>query len=261
MYAGCTQSPGSPCHRRLCAPTGQDVHRLQRLPQRHAGCAHYDPTTAAHITTRQRQRTKISDPWLYTIGVYNGTLARLSYLYALTHWVENGLRSQVDLYYLRTRGTTWHRYPDQYLPVNSVAEFLELHKPMGLTYNIVRGGRAEITQPDTPGQFLQAVTFGFLLSMVRILHYNTKGSGILVQPSGQPTSRQQITALLEGAKDARNAVAHNHALDSGRFSRYNNQLLMLLTTLHFDVAKAMRRSESVRATFIAKQLREAEEKR
>ena len=67
-----------------------------------------------------------------TIAVYNGNLARLSHLYTLTHWVENGLRSQLDLHYGATLGAAWHCLPDQYLPRDSPANFPSLHASMGV---------------------------------------------------------------------------------------------------------------------------------
>jgi len=68
--------------------------------------------TAAQV---RQQGSAINDPWAYAVRVYNDNLSRLSYLYTLSHWVESGLRSQVDHYYSATLGTTWHADPSKYL--------------------------------------------------------------------------------------------------------------------------------------------------
>jgi len=115
---------------------------------------------AAQLTAKQAEREDIADPWAYTIAVYNGNLARLSHLYTLTHWVENGLRSQFDLHYGATLGATWHRFPDQYLPRDSPANFLSLHASMGVESRDVpwsdRGRpRKEIPRPADAALFVR----------------------------------------------------------------------------------------------------------
>ncbi len=80
-----------------------------------------------------------------------------------------------------------------------------------------------------------------------------EGSGILTGPTGNQTSRQKVRSALKEAKEARNAVAHNRIIDSGKFEHYNKELLELLDIMHFDVAKALDRSEKVRGLVITDQ--------
>lgn len=217
---------------------------------------------AAQLTAKQAEREDIADPWAYTIAVYNGNLARLSHLYTLTHWVENGLRSQFDLHYGATLGATWHRFPDQYLPRDSPANFLSLHASMGVESRDVpwsdRGRpRKEITRPADAALFLETVTFGWLLTMVRYLHSRTQGRGILMTAAGRFTSPQQARALLDTAKMARNVVAHNHYLDTGRYESHRAELSTLLEILHFDVIRALTRTEAIRADIVTAHIRSA----
>jgi hypothetical protein len=78
---------------------------------------------AAQATARLLKSEAISDPWSYTIRAYNQNLARASYLYTLTHWVENGLRSQLDLHNTKYFGATWHRQPVRYMESRDIVRF------------------------------------------------------------------------------------------------------------------------------------------
>ena len=218
----------------------------------------YQPVLdAARYTARQAAKETISDPWAYTIQVYNGNLARLSHLYGLVHWAENGLRSQLDLNYARVLGPTWHAYPDQYLPLNSVANFLAVHERLSLPITAVAfpTGRGvvqswQIVTPATPGEFLESVTTGWLVSMARYLHRRSRARAILVRLDGQQTSPQEAETFFGHLKAARNAVAHNHYMSNEEFARHHDTLLVLLTVLHFDVATALSRVDALRADLV-----------
>ncbi len=216
---------------------------------------------AARYTASQAKKETIDNPWAYTIQVYNGNLARLSYLYGLIHWAEAGLRSQLDAHYVPLFGATWHVSPEKYLSINSVNQFLEAHKPFGhITAREVRGGagaivRKEIVTPATPSEFLEHVTTGWLVSMVRYLHDRSRSRAILVQPNGDQTSPQEAGLFYQQLKDARNAVAHNNYMSNEEFTKYQATLLTLLGVLHFDVAKALGRVEEIRATLVSETIK------
>jgi len=227
--------------------------RMLRQVRKFIACNGYiDVLNAAEITKEEAQRITINSKWGHTIGVYNKNFARLSYLYTLTHWVESGLRSQVDIYYTRHFGIMWHLHPDKYIYPNSVALFRDMSKS-GIIAQQDKNGRIEITEPTTAHKFLSRLTLGILSSMVLYLHIGTRGAGVLVDSRGNKTSRQDVRSALKDAKNARNAVAHNRTMHPKEFDEYNNKLLKLLHLMGFDVAQAIDRAEEARNVIIADQ--------
>ncbi len=73
---------------------------------------------------------------------------------------------------------------------------------------------------------------------------------ILVGVDGQALNYQRAKSLLEAVVTVRNAVAHNRYLTNEVYTKGEQNLLALLTILHFDVAKALRNLEVERTPLI-----------
>ncbi len=216
-------------------------------------CNGYHSVLSAALATARRMRTgRVSAPWGYTVGVYNNNLAQLSYLYYLTHWAETGLRSQLDLHYVIANGEAWHRFPDNYLPIGRVDNFFAAHNETGIHWEHLQGPgrRREIVAPTSPADFLERVTMGWLIQMVIYLHLRTRSRGILVARSGDTITTTEATSLVETARDARNAVAHNRSITLDQYTRYRDRLLRLLKIMRYDVDKAVAGVESLRAALL-----------
>lgn len=239
----------------LGLPTGNPAPRHQ--VETFITCNGYQGVLrAATYTARRATQEQIRDPWAYTIDVYNGNLARLSYLYLLVHWIESGLRSQLDLYYAGAGGATWHRVPERYLPRDSVTQFLVEHAHLGIKAEYPRQSSAtrEVVEPEEAADFLERVMFGPLVTMVIYAH-RRQPARILVPPEGRllPSAAE---SRLRGVKDIRNIVAHNQYVDNRGFEKYEGQLLDVLSVLRFDVAKALSRSEERRTRLVQRKLME-----
>ncbi len=196
--------------------------------------------------------------WRYTVDVYNGNLARLSYLYLLVHWIESGLRSQLDLYYTFPNGPTrqaesqWHRSPGLYLPRDSVTNFLSAHGHLGIVVEYPKPSSPEIVEPEQSADFLERVTFGWLITMVTYAH-RRKPTAIIVDPE-KHLMPSEAKSKLEEIRKIRNTVAHNQYINNEQFESYQKQLLYFLKVLRFDVVKALERSEEERTKLVQENL-------
>jgi hypothetical protein len=193
----------------------------------------------------------INDPWAYTVQVYNRNLARLSYLYTLSHWAESGLRSQVDQYYTDTLGASWHRDPRTYLEGRQINSFVQETKTL-ISWEEISGAIAmRVAAPMDPASFLERVSLAWLTQMA--LNAHRKGAHrILVPRDGRSVDYLRIKALLENAVTARNSVAHNRLIRrTSIYNDYEKTLLDLLVILRFDVARALRRLEMGRASLVS----------
>jgi hypothetical protein len=218
-------------------------------------CNGYMPVWRAANFTRDRQEHHtVRDPWKYTISVFNTNLVLLERLYPLTHWVEMGLRSQLDLAYCTKRGANWYRFPERYLPHTSVTNFVKDASMPDIFWEDTTIGIAHqmIREMESSGAFLEAVTFGWLVAMVQYCHEQDKHS-ILVRPGGRLLLTSEVERLLKPAKEARNDVAHNRFIDINKFRYYDKYLLELLDILHFDVDRAKTRLQAQRE-WIGRQL-------
>jgi len=209
---------------------------------------------AVNFTVERAAHTSIHNPWRYTIDAYNGNLARLSYLYLLVHWIESGLRSQLDLYYTFPNGPTrqaesqWHRSPRLYLPRDSVTNFLSEHGHLGIVVDYPKPSSPEIVRPEQSADFLERVTFGWLITMVTYAH-GRKATAIIVDPD-KHLIPSEAKSKLEGIRKIRNTVAHNQYINNKQFESYQEQLLYFLKVLRFDVVKALERSEEERTKLV-----------
>jgi len=200
---------------------------------------------AARYTARRKASHKITEPWGYTVRVYNGNIARLSTLYVLTHLAESGLRSQADVAYRATNGSTWHRFPDTYLTGREVNAFQQETKNL-LTWEQRPGQRGmQVVRPDEPAAFLELVAMGWLKQIVLNAHGRNARS-ILVHPKDGITQGAQARHLLQAVVDTRNNVAHNRLVRNEEYSAAIRDLLPLLHTLQFDTAKTLDNIEGER---------------
>jgi len=191
----------------------------------------------------------IAEPWSYTVRVYNGNLARLNYLYTLSHWAESGLRSQLDLHYTVTLGETWPRDPRRYLDGREVNSFLQATRNL-LPWEQVPGvPMMQVSDAITSTEFLERISLSWLKQMVLKIH-GGDARRILVGQDGRTINYQRAKSLLEAAVTIRNAVAHNRYLTNEVYTKGEQNLLDLLAILHFDVAKALRNLEIERTPLI-----------
>ncbi len=212
---------------------------------------------AARYTAARAAKEPVHDPWAYTINVYNNNLARLEHLYVLTHWAENGLRSQVDLRMSAALGETWYRFPERYLPANQVDYFFGDASHRDLRWeadtHAARGRR--VADLANPAEFLEQITLGWLTRIV-VHNYHSYLRGILITLAGAPVTRDEAAALLDAAKTARNAVAHNRYLTNEQYRMAVAKLPRLLELLRFDVSKALQRIEGSRRVVVRRTLTE-----
>jgi hypothetical protein len=220
-------------------------------------CNGYLPVWRAAERTRDyvTRGGTLRNPWQYTVAVFNTNLAFLSLLYPLTHWVESGLRSQLDLYQAGMYGSTWYQLPTRYLRGNQLDYFVnDATMPAVVWDQTTRGaGGRTIAAFSTSADFLEAVNFGWLLQMIVFCH-GREPAKLLVPPDGVPLASSALDLLLAAAKEARNDVAHHHFLDDARFSRLHNALNKLLVILHFDVERALKNVEGRRQQIQHRQL-------
>ncbi|MGH2355620.1 MAG: hypothetical protein ACRDJN_28775 [Chloroflexota bacterium] len=212
---------------------------------------------AARITARKARREAVSDPWAYTVQVFNGTLARLSYIYGLVHLVENALRSQVDLAYTRAWGPNWYLIPSRYVPPGRENEFVG-----GIVHTRLRWDpRADPRRPkqilplESSAAFLDGISMGWLVQLVLHGHAGHL-HGVLVSLDGTVVRRSQAKKLLDIARRARNAVAHNRPVTNEEFREASAALVRLLEALRFDVPKALHRTERTRLSLVGALLRD-----
>jgi hypothetical protein len=211
---------------------------------------------AARVTARRVSREPIADSWAYAVQVFNGTLARLSFLYSLVHLVENALRSQVDLAYVRAWGPDWYLVPSRYVPPGRKSEFVGDAAHRHLRWD----PRADPRQPRcilplaSSAASLEGISFGWLVQIV--LHGHTGHlQRVLVNPDETVVRRSQAERLLNIARRARNAVAHNRAIPDEEFREAVDALVRLLEALRFDVPKALNRIERTRLSLVGARLR------
>jgi hypothetical protein len=169
----------------------------------------------------------IHDPWPYTIRIFNRNLARSSYLYSLRHWVESGLRSQLDLHYTKQLGTTWHRRPSAYIERRQVPRFqMDYDQQLGWQDQSNTPEKL-IVDPVEPVLFLQRLSLRWLTNVVLHVHKQNNRT-ILVRADQRTTDPRRVAALLDAAVGIRNAVAHNHPISNEVFTKTEQQLLELL---------------------------------
>lgn len=209
-------------------------------------------STAKLITRNHAEAVK--DPWPYTIRLFNQNLARSSYLYTLTHWVENGLRSQLDLHHTKYLGATWHTRPNSYMEPRHVIRFQTDHQQELSWRDQAVGPEKLIEEPSTPVEFLQRISFRWLAHFVSFAHKKNNRL-ILVRADGTLSDPRLVATLLDAAVDIRNDVAHNRPVRNEVFTKAEQQLLQLLDLLRFDVAKALEESEIQRMALIHDVLR------
>jgi hypothetical protein len=190
----------------------------------------------------------IYDPWAYTVRAYNGNLARLSYLYTLTHWAENGLRSQLDAYQMMALGAMWHRDPRRYLDGRQVNSF-QIEYAAQFTWR-EQANRPEklIDDPATPSELLERISLAWLNQMVLKVHRGNPRA--ILASRGNVVDYLRAEALLRQAATIRNAVAHNRLIGNDVFHKGEADLLALLAVLQFDVAEALRNSERERTALL-----------
>lgn len=231
---------------------------LHRHVKTFIACNGYDSVLrATRYTASQMTKEFVHDPWAYTIHVFNGHLARLSYLYTLTHWIESALRSQIDLRLTVALGDVWYRFPARYLPVRAAETFFGDAALRAIRWerdhNAVTGKR--VAEYASAGEFIEELTVGWLIQIV-VHGYHGNLRGMLATPMGNLATLPEARALLERARDARNVVAHNRYLTNEEFADAQSKLPRLLTLLQFDVRKALERSEAARSPLIAATLQQ-----
>jgi hypothetical protein len=212
---------------------------------------------AAQYTAKRAAKEPISDPWAYTVAVFNNNLARLGLLYDLTHWAESGIRSQVDLGLSVAFGDTWYRYPERYLPTHQLTYFIgdAAHRDLRWESDTRAAAGKRVADYPSPADFLEQITFGWLIQIV--LHgYYAHLRGILVTRDGKPVTRDEAISLLEAARVARNAVAHNRYMTNEQYRWSITRLLRLLELLRFDVAKAIQRLARSRNAVVMQALKD-----
>lgn len=212
---------------------------------------------AAQYAAARAVKEHIEDPWAYTVRAYNNNLARLSFLYVLVHWTESGLRSQVDIRFTRPFGAQWYRFPERYLPVGLVQYFWgdAAHKELRWESAPTAVGGKRVADCGSGAEFLEQISLGWLAHII-VHGYDGHLGRFLVSPSGGQIIRSEAQSLLEAAKKARNAVAHNRYLTNDEYREASAKLLHLLKVLEFDVAKALQRIETARAAVVTRVLRE-----
>jgi hypothetical protein len=202
--------------------------------------------------TLRRDPGRIRNPWDYTEKGYYKNLSRLSYLYYLTHWTENGLRCQIDLHYcsVSSHTTDWYKYPEDYLLAR---------KPEEREENISQflkgsfSGRLDILRNISNSDgFFEKVSLYWIKQMItRAIRVNSKV--VFAVESGQRPAETHVTDLLHDFTMARNAVAHNHRINDIAFKRYQPRLIQLLHHLNFDLAAAVTAVERERSAIVRQQ--------
>jgi hypothetical protein len=216
---------------------------------------------AAHYTASRSAKREIGEdigePWPYTVRVFNNNLARMSHLYVLTHWAESGLRSQVDLRLTRPFGAAWYRFPERYLSAGRVQYFWgdAAHRELRWETDRAAAAGKRVADYGSGAAFLDQISMGWLVNIV-VYSYEGHLGRFLVAASGDLVILTEAASLLDAAKKARNAVAHNRYLKNDEYREASAKLLRLLNALQFDVAKALLRVEAARRGVLGRALRD-----
>ena len=131
---------------------------------------------AQRVAERAQAGKKIANPWLQLVGIVNDEQARGHQLQPLFHWIENALRTRLDLVLSAAYGDDqWHLEPDNYV----LPEVIQRDWGTGRHFNYVSwatdpsvfGGRKPSLQAyPTAEAFLSDCTFGDLVTMARFCY-------------------------------------------------------------------------------------------
>jgi len=237
----------------LNVPDGERGTDLVRRVKTFIQCNGYDGVrrAAAGVGKQIAQDTQFRDSWAFTINAYNANLAHLSILYTLTHLVETSLRSNVDMLLTQAfRHGDWYRTPHLYLRREDIAYFVSDAMQPEIQWETVPGGKqpTQIRALNGSASFMEQLTFGWLMKIVLYGYQppNRFLAGTLLTPEGKAVSASQAEKLLSSAKNARNAVAHNHYIPLNAYQSAHQNLVTLLQLLRFDLVKAIPRIEGMR---------------